>query len=1309
MGPKKKQKANCLRCPFEDNFINNHGIDLPGLHRCQHEVTVDRVGSLDNLRPGFKKGDGTHNFSADDKEAAVTYLTGIKDAVAGGTGKDKVATTKADLEAAAKVAFPVNTPAELAQEAKREAALKAAVQKADESKLIEMGARMLLSPTAREFTSPTPDVSQPVVTAADNNAIPDANTSEFRADMAAGELVSTPPVTSAQPQDDTPAPAPAPSTTAILPDQPLTTDASAPPKVLAPLRDLKWPDHTSSTSQSSSWATVDSFIKMFSQDLAQIENNKEQASRGVPSDRCRQLTGSELEEAGQKMIGKYGLRTSFVKSTGKVEANFLSMKSPKRIYVYDVTMYRPGLHQGQRSVVKKQWDMIQIFNERLRQTNPDSQALRANVAYWVTDGSMIWSTRPIFNESETEPFAYQHGPLPSPQLTYRNECGRALTIETVNFKYRQAIDLSKPMHEIFFDHTSIRFRDSEPNILVKGLNAFFSRNVRHQLRHPSMPQANDFICVGANESYPGGTGPKASQPLDNRQMICAKHGFSLSIRPGVQSMYVNLSNATTPFFEEAITVQAFYDAGVRAGSTAGELRNCLKGLKVKITHTVNQAQVFPANRPELMIRFIKEVSVPVHQEKRISPTWHPVTNVGAWYDRNSVHRQHAEFPNPHLVLTKDDYAVNVGKDARDHPAETEWYPAKGLEIVAWQPFRGRISPRQTEQMIKVAQVLPDAHKKKLIGNFPDDPASALAHFAFNSHTAPAQAGLQDADMSAGQQFIDMPARWIERIWLSYNQFKFLPPQQQTQQGPQRGPPRPRQPPRPGELKHLYIINVGRFPANAPPRLLFEQLHGHGLMGQPSNNPADDFTYRHCRNNDFMWDDSNGWELQFAEDLHNFVGNKKEATKKDPIVVVILDRKDQDVYAHVKRVADLELGIPTTCVVNQTWNRGGAQLWSNIAMKINLRLKGVNHAPAGDALDDLKNPAKQANTIVLGADVTHPGNGSTAGTPSIAAVVGSVDDRFCVYPGSVRLQRSKKEDIVDLVVMVKERLRAQASKHGNQLPRNVLFYRDGVSESQYDILRRREMPQVQLAMNTAQRELNGLGPDPKQPGLASPSADNGPAPKTLSEAERDTKARKQKRAEEDAAALVENYVNNVPFKMTFVVVGKRHNTRFYPVQNGMTGKGGNVPTGLVVDQVITHPFHMDFYLQSHEPIIGTGRSAHYFPLRNDMGLSAEKLQNITNTFCYVYAKATRGVSYCAPAYYADRLCDRARAYLRHKLLGRPEWPYPSRTYLDRANETWTNFLDRIKTYTDTDTMHWNMHHLTRPNPWHANFDDTMFYL
>lgn len=52
--------------------------------------------------------------------------------------------------------------------------------------------------------------------------------------------------------------------------------------------------------------------------------------------------------------------------------------------------------------------------------------------------------------------------------------------------------------------------------------------------------------------------------------------------------------------------------------------------------------------------------------------------------------------------------------------------------------------------------------------------------------------------------------------------------------------------------------------------------------------------------------------------------------------------------------------------------------------------------------------KQMPTMLVGIDVTHPGPGSIKGTPSIAAVVASIDEHFAQYPASMEIQETKKE-------------------------------------------------------------------------------------------------------------------------------------------------------------------------------------------------------------------------------------------------------------------------------------------------------------
>ena len=121
-------------------------------------------------------------------------------------------------------------------------------------------------------------------------------------------------------------------------------------------------------------------------------------------------------------------------------------------------------------------------------------------------------------------------------------------------------------------------------------------------------------------------------------------------------------------------------------------------------------------------------------------------------------------------------------------------------------------------------------------------------------------------------------------------------------------------------------------------------------------------------------------------------------------------------------------------------RGQPQYFANVSLKVNMKLGGVNHV-----LDQAASRwLLEKPTMLVGMDVTHPGPGSLRGTPSIAAVVASTDKFYGQFPGSLRIQESKKEMIEELAEMMKERLEAFRQK-SNRLPERILVYRDGVSE------------------------------------------------------------------------------------------------------------------------------------------------------------------------------------------------------------------------------------------------------------------------
>jgi eukaryotic translation initiation factor 2C len=136
-----------------------------------------------------------------------------------------------------------------------------------------------------------------------------------------------------------------------------------------------------------------------------------------------------------------------------------------------------------------------------------------------------------------------------------------------------------------------------------------------------------------------------------------------------------------------------------------------------------------------------------------------------------------------------------------------------------------------------------------------------------------------------------------------------------------------------------------------------------------------------------------------------------------IVVLLLPSPIISIYQLFKDLADREFGLQTLCVTESkifaadgTIKNSVHQYLGNVMMKVNLKCEGINHS-AGDSVDTFKQSLQDRlkDTMILGADVTHPSLASIDGCPSIAALVGSVDDRGGKFLGSMRLQNPERTD------------------------------------------------------------------------------------------------------------------------------------------------------------------------------------------------------------------------------------------------------------------------------------------------------------
>uniref|UniRef100_A0A804RNZ4 Piwi domain-containing protein n=3 Tax=Zea mays TaxID=4577 RepID=A0A804RNZ4_MAIZE len=150
--------------------------------------------------------------------------------------------------------------------------------------------------------------------------------------------------------------------------------------------------------------------------------------------------------------------------------------------------------------------------------------------------------------------------------------------------------------------------------------------------------------------------------------------------------------------------------------------------------------------------------------------------------------------------------------------------------------------------------------------------------------------------------------------------------------------------------------------------------------------------------------------------------------------------------------------------------------------------------------------------------------------SVGAVVASMDwPQVTTYKALVSAQAHREEIIQNLGGMIRE-LMISFYKRTGKKPKRIIFYRDGISEGQFNHVLLLEMDAIRKA----------------------------------------------------CASLEDGYLPPV----TFVVIQKRHHTRLFPGVHGrrdVTDRSGNILPGTVVDTEICHPREFDFYLCSHAGI------------------------------------------------------------------------------------------------------------------------------
>ncbi|KAM7202917.1 Ribonuclease H-like domain containing protein [Naviculisporaceae sp. PSN 640] len=771
---------------------------------------------------------------------------------------------------------------------------------------------------------------------------------------------------------------------------------------------------------------------------------------------------------------------------------------------------------------------------------------------------------------------------------------------------------------------------------IQALNIFLRHGSKTNMLHPFETQKPTQIVVGS-KAYNLDVPPTA----DLTGCVETFRGYFSSIRPAAGRLLVNVNPTYGPFYQRGPLHNIL--AKLKANRLSLEQWHAfITGIRVVLKYRTEDAVV--QGKKLRVIKRIAGFSTPKDGEppegdqgatNKASKDAKPSTRdlkppkwftgdpkLGAKWDEVGFELvEEGQAPKDITVkayfeknhkFTDEDHkinniypVVNVGTILRP-----EYVPVSVCEVVPGQSYRAALEGKQTSNMIKAACLTPDHPKVKA-----DLEARAPQEIGLDTQKIDGQTlasnfkllavmgkRLERPIISYGKVVTDQgkvksETQTVETNWQAKwnldGRFRYAEPQPRPPWAVlllTRGPTRNFTAANIGvaTLEDKMRIKLGCAEGAEKPRLRLFLTYSHQSHGHAYKNKLVE-----CKNQ--------GVKL---------------------VVVWLPDKVSAADYRHLKRISDSEVGIHTVFVAKPhlAGNPGstGKQYWDNILLKIHLKLQGVNQT--------VSMPDKYINfdeTMVVGMDVTHPSPGSVEVPHSTIGMVASVDKKLGQWPGTIFTQPTERTEIVDEITamqsLLKPHLKRWKTRHST-FPPQILIYRDGVSEGQYQQVVDHEYRLIKNVCDDLYKEVGQLPPD-----------------------------------------------------ITIVVVAKRHHMRFYQMAGGY--KGNPVP-GTLVDRTVTSQFLWEFYLQAQFPLMGTARPAHYVvvvdnifrkmtdfpanPSNNSPGPNcpADVLYSITHSLSYALGRATTPTSVCAPAFLADKLCDRARMFDPPPNSRRADGTYPA---------------------------------------------------
>ncbi|GAA6061188.1 hypothetical protein JCM10212_002401 [Sporobolomyces blumeae] len=303
---------------------------------------------------------------------------------------------------------------------------------------------------------------------------------------------------------------------------------------------------------------------------------------------------------------------------------------------------------------------------------------------------------------------------------------------------------------------------------------------------------------------------------------------------------------------------------------------------------------------------------------------------------------------------------------------------------------------------------------------------------------------------------------------------------------------------------------------------------------------------------------------------------------------------------------------------------------NCALKLNAKLGGFNFRLAAQSISPFR---REALPMVFGADLSHQDD-----KPSIVAMCATMHDQGILTEEEIKIQalreppattpegRARKEEtIVELESIVYFLLKRRVESSSRWIPDRLVFFRDGVSDSEVEAAVRLEVTAVRRAFQRIQQTYL----DPKTT-----------EHQTLVSSLNNKIARAPPNQRLTTVDDMMKTISEWSPKLTFVICVKRHHIRAFAEYGNRIQ---NIEPGTVIDSGITDGYDFDLYGAAHKGIKGTTRATKYHILVDDNQLSADAIQSFVNEAAHTYQRCNRAISLPATVGYADLIARRVRSW------------------------------------------------------------------